>query len=245
MKKLIPLLVISFLFIACNSEKKETADTIINKAIDVAGGKKYTNAEIHFNFRGTKYTSIRKNETYQYQREFKDSIHVIHDVLNNDGFTRFIDDKAVTLADSMAVKYEASVNSVHYFALLPYGLNDKAVLKSKLGAVVINGKNYHKIKVTFQEEGGGEDFDDVFVYWVNKESYTVDFLAYSYQEDSGIGMRFREAYNARIVNGLRFVDYNNFKPADKNLSLLEMDKAFENGKLKLLSTIELKDIRVK
>jgi len=245
MQKLLLLIVISFLFIACNTEKTETADAIINKAITVAGGKKYTDAEIHFNFRGTKYTSVRKNEIYQYEREFQDSVTVIRDVLNNKGFKRYVDHAEVAVADSMAVKYAASVNSVHYFALLPYGLNDKAVVKTKLEEVAIHGKNYHKIKVTFQEDGGGEDFDDVFVYWVNKENYTVDYLAYSYQEESGIGMRFREAYNVQTVNGLRFVDYNNYKPTDKNLSLLEMDKAFENGKLQLLSKIELKDIQVK
>ncbi|MDO6597207.1 deoxyribose-phosphate aldolase [Oceanihabitans sp. 2_MG-2023] len=245
MQNLKYIVVVCFLFIACNSKKTETANAIVDKAIEVAGGEKYVTAEIDFNFRDKHYKAIRDTEKYQYERVFKDSVSIIRDVLNNKGFTRFIDDKAITIADSVAVKYEASVNSVHYFALLPYGLNDSAVIKNKLGEVVVKGKKYHKIKVTFNQEGGGEDYEDVFVYWINSETYTVDYLAYSYQEVSGVGMRFREAYNVRIVNGLRFVDYNNYAPKDKSLHLIETDKAFEKGNLKLLSKIELKDIIVK
>ncbi|QRM90882.1 deoxyribose-phosphate aldolase [Lacinutrix sp. WUR7] len=245
MQNLKYLIVVCILFIACKTEKVETANTIIDKAIEVAGGEKYVAAEIVFDFRDKKYTAIRKNEIYQYEREFKDATQVIRDVLNNEGFKRFIDNKEVVVADTMSVKYAASVNSVHYFALLPYGLNDNAVIKEDLGVVSIKGKKYHKIKVTFQQEGGGEDFEDVFVYWVNTETYTVDYLAYSYQEDSGVGMRFREAYNVRTISGLRFVDYNNFKPKDESLNLLDTDKAFDANNLKLLSKIELKNITVK
>jgi len=276
MQNLKYLIVVCVLFIACKTEKVETANTIINRAIEVAGGEKYIDAEIVFDFRDKQYTAIRKNEIYQYEREFKDATQVIRDVLNNEGFKRFVNTEEIVVADSMSVKYAASVNSVHYFALLPYGLNDAAVIKENLGSVSIKGKNYHKIKVTFQQEGGGEDFEDVFLYWVNikgknyhkikvtfqqegggedfedvflywvnTETYTVDYLAYSYQEDSGVGIRFREAYNVRTINGLRFVDYNNFKPKEESLNLLDTDKAFEAGNLKLLSKIELKNITVK
>lgn len=245
MQNLKYLIVVCVLFIACKTEKVETANTIIDKAIEVSGGEKYGDAEISFDFRDKKYTAIRKNEIYQYEREFKDSTQVIRDVLNNKGFKRYINTEEVVVADTISVKYAASVNSVHYFALLPYGLNDAAVIKEDLGNVSIKGKNYHKIRVTFQQEGGGEDFEDVFLYWVNTKTYTVDYLAYSYQEDSGVGIRFREAYNVRTINGLRFVDYNNLKPKDESLNLLDTDKAFETDNLKLLSKIELKNITVK
>jgi hypothetical protein len=145
----------------------------------------------------------------------------------------------------MAVKYTASVNTVHYFALLPYGLNDAAVNKSSLGEVTIKNKVYHKIKVTFSQEGGGEDYEDVFVYWIDAETFKADYIAYSYIEDDGVGIRFREAYNERMVNGLRFVDYNNYKSEDATMDLLGLDKAFESGSLKLLSKIELENIVVK
>ena len=134
------------------------------------------------------------------------------------------------------------VNSVVYFALLPYGLNDQAVNKIYVGQSTIKDEVYHKIKVTFNQEGGGEDFQDVFIYWVGEDDHKVDYLAYSYETDGG-GIRFREAYNERVINGVRFVDYVNYKPKDiQDLEVL--DQEFEKGNLEELSKIELTDIKV-
>jgi len=41
-----------------------------------------------------------------------------------------------------------------------------------------------------------------------------------------------------------FVDYENYKPIDKGVELLELDKLFEQNKLELLSKIELKNVEV-
>ncbi|MCO4821258.1 MAG: deoxyribose-phosphate aldolase [Flavobacteriaceae bacterium] len=230
---------------SCQTEAKLTADEIINRTIAVSGGEKYLNVEIEFNFRDKHYRSIRENGEFQYEREFQDSLGMIRDVLNNESFQRFVNNEIATIPDSMAVKYTSSVNSVHYFALLPYGLNDGAVHKSDLGEVTIKTKKYHKIKVWFSEDGGGEDFEDVFIYWIDTDTFKVDYIAYSYIEDDGIGIRFREAYNERMIQGIRFMDYNNYKSEDIEMKLLDLAKAFEKGNLSLLSKIELEDIQVK
>ena len=162
--------------------------------------------------------------------------------LTNDGFTREIDGREVDVPDSMAIKYSNSINSVIYFALLPYGLNDPAVNKRYLGDKNIKGKDYHKIQITFDQEGGGEDFEDIFVYWINVENYTIDYLAYKYSTDGG-GMRFREALNERYIEGVRFADYINYKAPKSGLPA-DSDDIFLNGKLKELSRIELEDIKV-
>jgi hypothetical protein len=243
--RLIYVLLIFITLVSCKKETPLTAQDIVDKTIEVSGGEKYLHAEIDFDFRDKHYRSIREGGKFQYEREFQDSIGAIKDVLNNDGFQRFVNNELTEIPDSMAVKYTSSVNSVHYFALLPYGLNDAAVYKTNLGEVKIKDKLYYKIKITFSQDGGGEDYEDVFVYWINKETFKADYIAYSYIEDDGVGTRFRGAYNERIVNGLRFVDYNNYKSGDESLDPLELDKAFETGKLKLLSKIELKNIVVK
>lgn len=243
--RIIYILFILATLTSCKKEISLTAQDIVDKIIDVSGGEKYFNAEIDFDFRDKHYRSVREGGKFQYERQFQDSIGVIKDVLNNDGFQRFVNDTLTKIPDSMAVKYTSSVNSVHYFALLPYGLNDAAVNKSSLGEVSIINKLYHKIKVTFSQEGGGEDYEDVFIYWIEAETFKADYIAYSYIEDDGVGIRFREAYNERFVNGLRFVDYNNFKSEDATMDLLGLDKAFESGSLILLSKIELENIEVK
>ncbi|MBO6632925.1 MAG: deoxyribose-phosphate aldolase, partial [Psychroserpens sp.] len=144
----------------------------------------------------------------------------------------------------MATKYSASVNSVHYFSVLPYGLNDAAVIKEKLADTRINDTMYYTIRVTFKEEGGGEDFEDEFLYWIDKETFKLQYLAYSYNEDDGKGMRFREAYNERLIEGVRFVDYNNYKPKSEAIKLPELPTLFESGQLDLVSKIELNEINV-
>ena len=57
-------------------------------------------------------------------------------------------------------------------------------------------------------------------------------------------MRFREAYNERFIEGIRFVDYNNYKSSDGLMALIDLGKIFEKNKLNLLSKIELKNIVV-
>jgi hypothetical protein len=247
MKPIYSLLIL-LLVLSCKSEKEPevlTADAVINKSMDVSGGSKVINSKISFDFRGIKYLANRNKGQFVLGRimveENNDSIF---DLLSNDGFERFINDELITLPDSMVAKYISSVNSVHYFSVLPYGLNDKAVNKTLLGKEIIKGKQYNKIKITFSQEGGGEDFDDEFIYWINTLSHKIDYVAYSYAEDDGIGIRFREAYNERTVNGIRFVDYNNYKPEATIENLINLGILFQDEKLKLLSKIELEAINV-
>ncbi|SDS94343.1 DUF6503 family protein [Winogradskyella sediminis] len=224
--------------------KALTANQIIDKSIDVSGGDRFKQSSLKFEFRDVYYQALRKNHEFLLGRVLVKDNDSIFDMLSNVGFERYKNDAFVKLEDSIANLYAASVNSVHYFSVLPYGLNDKAVHKTLLGSEQIKSKDYYKIKVTFDELGGGEDHEDIFVYWVNKDTFKVDYLAYSYAETSGVGMRFREAYNERYVTGLRFVDYNNYKTENSSIPLVGLGKAFEANRLKLLSKIELKNVTV-
>lgn len=238
-----------FLVFGCKNESKVeslSADDIISKSIEVSGGDSFEKSEIDFDFRDKHYYAKRNHGDFLLMRvTINANNDSIYDVLTNAGYERKLNDMInVVVPDSLVPKYSASVNSVHYFSVLPYGLNDKAVNKTLIGEEDIKAKNYYKIKVTFDQDGGGEDYEDVFLYWIDKESFKIDYLAYSYNEDDGRGMRFREAYNERYVNGLRFVDYNNYKPKDKSIKLLDLGKAFENNQLELLSKIELENVKV-
>ncbi|MBQ4821146.1 DUF6503 family protein [Aquimarina sp. MMG016] len=221
-----------------------SAQEIVDKTIEKAGGSLYNNAIIQFTFRGKQYRSKRNEGFYELERFVagKDGL-VIHDVISNKGLERTIENCPITVADSLVTRISDGVNSVHYFANLPYGLNAPAVNKQLVGESKVNGESYYRIKVTFDQEGGGTDFDDEFLYWIHKDNYTVDYLAYKYAVNGG-GIRFREAYNPRIINGIRFVDYNNYKTSDLSTPLTKLDELFEKEKLKLLSKIELEDIYV-
>lgn len=244
MKQFILLFAIVF-FISCQDEKKEiTAEEIIDKAIEKAGGTAYRKATIDFKFRDHTYKSIRKGGEFQLERMSVDSTGVIYrDVVNNTGYQRFKNDSLIRVPDSMATKYIASVNSVHYFAHLPYGLNDKAVNKELIGETEIEGAPYYEVKITFQQEGGGADHHDIFMYWIHKNDFTIDYLAYKFQVDDG-GIRFRKAFNERVIKGIRFADYENYKIEDFSTPLEDLDELYEAGKLELLSTIETENIQV-
>ena len=220
-----------------------SAQQIIDQSIAVSGGEHYEKSLVQFNFRDRKYLVNHTTEQLEMNRTTYTDSSEIADIVWGKDFKRIINKEEVEVPDSMAIKYMESINSVIYFALLPYHLNDPAVKKEYLSMKTIEGKDYHKIQVTFEEEGGGIDFQDVYVYWINAATYKVDYLAYSFLVDGG-GYRFRAAYNERIVGGIRFVDYINYKPIDTPNSVAELDDFLVNGKLEELSKIELKKITV-
>ena len=241
-----------FSFLACTSENSTSgkdsaggkAQEIVDKAIAAHGGEKYENLNLAFDFRGRHYTAIKKNGLFTYTRSFTDSTGQVQDILNNNGFRRKINGQFVKLPEERQKAFTNSVNSVIYFALLPYGLNDPAVQKEYLGTVTLRQQPYHKIKVTFAQEGGGVDFEDEFIYYIHEQTNLLDYLAYSYQTEGG-GMRFRQAYNPQVVAGIRFQQYINYQPLSKQVTLTDLDKLFEAGQLEELSRIELENIQVK
>lgn len=237
------IIVLFFILVACNQKEPITANTIIDKAIQASCQGNCDYAELNFVFRKVNYKSIREGELFQYERNFVDSISKLRDVLSNKGFTRYINDSIQIVADTTAQKYAESLNSVHYFAQLPFGLNAPSAKKELLGEANIHGKEYYEIGVTFSEEGGGTDFEDKFVYWIDKKTFLVDYFAYSYAVNGG-GIRFREAYNPRVVEGIRFVDYKNYKPASLETSLTDLDALFQQNNLELLSKIETEQVEV-
>jgi hypothetical protein len=241
------VILLTILLFSCKNETKSkqlTANEIVNKSIEVSGGENFKKSIITFDFRDIHYKATRNGTQFELSRTILKDDDTIFDVLRNEGFERYINDQRVKLEDSLVNVYTASVNSVHYFSVLPFGLNDDAVNKTLLGEERLRNKNYYKVKVTFSEVGGGEDYEDVFIYWVNKESFKVDYLAYSYNEDDGVGMRFRSGYNERYINNLRFVDYNNYKSETDSVSLTDLGSKFEKNQLSLVSKIKLENIKV-
>ena len=237
------ILLCSVVVVGCTQNDPQT---IVDKAIAAAGGDHYLHSTIQFDFRGRHYIATREGGNFSYERIFKndkDSTQTIHDFLVNDGFRREINGEIAEVADSMRVKYSASTNSVVYFALLPYGLNDASVKKKFLGTTELDGKSFYKIEVTFGKEGGGEDYEDVFNYWIDTEDYSIGYLSYSFSEEGKIGYRFRKAINPRRVEGILFLDYINFKPKGTE-TLQQLDDLFKSGELEELSKIELSRILV-
>lgn len=217
------------------------AELLFQSVLEKHGGKKYDFAHYSFVFRNVEYSFENSESNYFYSREFSKGANGFFDRMSPNSFTREIDGIEIELSKEETTKYRASINSVIYFATLPYKLGDASVNKEIVGEDSINGQAYKMMKVSFGQEGGGEDFDDEYLYWFNSNTHTMDYFAYNYTVNQG-GVRFRSAFNSRVVNGVIFQDYINFE-APVGTALKDLSSLFENGELKELSRIITKDIK--
>ncbi|MDA9906627.1 hypothetical protein N9922_00160 [Cyclobacteriaceae bacterium] len=219
---------------ASSSQKKiltYKGQEVIDQAIIAHGQNLFENATLSFSFRDKQYSARRSDTSYAYTRSFKDGSALIEDMLiNSTHFSRKKNGVSIEVSKEWADKYSRSINSVLYFFQLPYLLNDLAVKKTDQGIKQIKGESYHQIKVSFQIENGGDDFEDEYLYWVNVNNYEIDYLAYNYITDGG-GVRFRSAINKRRVDGLLVQDYINYAPVDKKMPLSDLITQFEKEAL--------------
>ena len=244
MKSLFILCFISFCLFSCKPQENNlSAQEIIDASIRVSGVDKIANATLSFNFRDKHYVALRNNGRFELNRVFINNNDTIIDVLSNSGFKRIKNSKPIQIQDAKASKFSESVNSVHYFSILPYGLNDKAVQKKLLGESKIKGDKYYKIEITFSKENGGVDYDDIFIYWIKKENFKIGFVAYRYNTNGG-GIRFREVRKEHFIAGISLVDYNNYKPINSSIKLNNLDRIFQKGELEKISEIKLEDIKI-
>ena len=251
-KNLILLCVLATLLFSCNKKKDSNgatvnnddhatekklskADSIINKAIEAHGGKLYTTANYSFIFRGKEYRFKNNGASYIYSSEIQKGDSLIKDQLTPEKFERSINSKLQSLSKEDSAKYSEAINSVIYFATLPYKLQDASVNKKFIEEITIKGQKYDAIGVTFGQDGGGKDFDDEYHYWINTTTHKMDYLAYNYRVNEG-GVRFRVAFNTRVVDGVTFQDYINYE-APLQTPLKDLPKLYEQGKLKEVSQI--------
>ncbi len=255
------LFIVLIMLLSCNSKSKQNeikksenqevsapenklskAELLLEEVVKAHGGELYGKAHYGFTFRKKEYAFKNTGNRYHYTMRSIKNQDTIQDVLDNGTLTRTINGVTTELSEKDISKYSQALNSVIYFATLPYKLQDKAVRKVYKGETRIKGQNYEVLRVSFDQEGGGKDFDDVFMYWINSETKTIDYLAYSYSTNDG-GVRFRSAFNPRTVKGIRFQDYINYE-APIGTSLKDLPSLFEKGKLKELSRIITEDVRI-
>lgn len=218
----------------------DKAQEIVDRAIKAHGGNLYKQTRTSFTFRGKRHVVVQNDEAYRYERSFTEDGGKVLDVYENGVFRRTVNGEEATLSDRQRDRFIEDVNGVSYFAMLPYKLNDKAVIKEFVGEVTIKSKVYNKVKVSFEERGGGHSPDNVFYYWFDQSTGFMEYLAYNKH-----GNRFRAPYNARVVNGIRFADNVNFGGGDfSGDDISTYDKHYELEELKELSRIILEDVEV-
>ena len=225
--------------------------TAIARARTAHGAAVLDNADVSFTFRGTPFVVSRNGATFRYQRTTTDSTGAtIVEWVDNDGTHRSVNGTEVTLAADEAGILATAVNSVAYFALLPYSLGDPAVRARSLAPDTINGQAYDRVEVTFAQDAGGADWEDRYVYWIHPGSGTMDYLAYSYEPDaadtsrSETGTRFREVIGVQTVGGVRFQDYRNLTADSIGSEIERFGDFFNRGETFQVSDVILENIAV-
>lgn len=230
-------------------EQHPSAAAIVDSAVAAHGGEVLDHAVVSFIFRGDRYR-IRQNEgQFHYRRTYTDSLdRTVRDGLTNDGMYRVVDGDTVSLSDEERSSLHLTVNSVSYFTLLPHPLQDSAVQPEYTGRDTIDGTPYHRIRVTFQQEGGGQDWEDVFMYWFRTDTYAMDYLSYAFglaPDETDTGTRFREAYNVRHINGVRMADYMNYTSDTLSYDrMAQYPTLWAQDALELVSRIEIDSVEV-
>ena len=245
MRKLFILSIVIFGF-ACTSPPPKVYDpqVLVDQAIS-AHGANLSGKKVSFEYRDKTYTLKRgvKREATYIRSWHDDSLGFVQDILiNSKYYTRFHNGDSVALDAEWTKKYSASLNAEFYFFQTPYVLNDRAVIKKYVGEFEIKNEPYLAVQITFSEDGGGEEFEDVHLYWIHKEFSTIDFFAYAYLTNGG-GIRFREAINRRKASGFLVQDYINYK-VEIGTPLNTLPELFNQGKLEELSRIENTNVKV-
>ncbi|HLW30430.1 MAG TPA: DUF6503 family protein [Brumimicrobium sp.] len=262
MNKLVSFVAFGLLLLtACSNENVEKSKSIVDNSDDLLedltveeiidsvyykyGSEEINSSNIYFEFRDFKYAYEQDQAGVKRSRKFtNDKGEEVYDVWQGNDLARTINGKQVQLTEKDEKAYINSINSVFYFAFLPKALKDPAVNTELIDEVEIKGKMYYKIKVTFDEQGGGDDFHDIFLYWIGIEDYSMDYFAYQYFTEGG-GVRFREVIGKREVGGICFQAYNNYGPKENIMDRYEeVDAIFIENGLELVSEIKLENIRV-
>ncbi|MEL7372221.1 MAG: DUF6503 family protein, partial [Myxococcota bacterium] len=197
---------------------EQRAQAVIRRAIEAHGHDALIRASVRFSFRGTPYSMRRDNGQFVYERWTTRGTSKSHETLTNQGYTATINGQRISLPPRVQDSRRKSLNSVVYFASLPLVLRDPAVRATALSPTRIKGERYDTIQVQFSENGGGDDHDDVFLYWFEQKTGRLAYLAYRFHTGQG-GVRFRVATGFTKSGQVTFVQWDNYGLEDKTVSL--------------------------
>ena len=189
---------------------------LIDRARIRHGSALMDRSEMRFSFRGTPFVLRRDGGRFRYVRTTTDSLgRTVEDIVDNAGTHRVVDGAEQALGPDERARIATAVNSVAYFALLPAPLTDPAVRARLLTPDRVGGETYDRIEVTFARDGGGQDHQDRYVYWLRQSDGQIGYYAYSYLETPGdtarsaTGTRFRAPIRTHRVGGVLVQDWRN------------------------------------
>ena len=235
--------------IACKPETTNNdPQYIIDQSLKAHGSKVFDQSIIEFKIGNRFYKSTRSQGQFRYER-FWDSIGVtIHDDLTNNGLVRQIDQTEIILDTKKIDNYSSSLRLTMYHFALPFGFNDPAVIKTYLGEVILMEEPYHKIKISFKLNPNDRTIhDNVYIAWIHKKKFTMDYLAYVLKEPEDKATHFMQVVVAQKIESFRVQDYKVFKPTQDSLFTRpeDLDQTWAANQLMEWSTFKVNQLKIR
>ncbi|QTE22412.1 DUF6503 family protein [Polaribacter cellanae] len=181
MKKLILLLIISFV-VSCKKDskkvtKKEEIPTIkkehfpdqLSKVFDAHGGIKA--------WRNAKVLSFNKDEEVH-----TTDLETRHIVINSPTYSLGYNGKEVWLDETKEGAYKGNkdfyYNLFFYFYAMPFVLADDGITYEKADEITFEGTNYPGYKISYNADKGTSPDDNYIIYY-NPKTYQMEWLAYT------------------------------------------------------------------
>lgn len=96
-------------------------------------------------------------------------------------------------------------NLYFYFYAMPFVVGDPGAYYEEVPSMVIKGKKYNGIKVSYNE-GVGDASDDNYVLWIDPDSNQMEWLMYTVTYRSG-----EPSDNYRLINYLEWGSFNGLR----------------------------------
>lgn len=228
------------------AEKVEHLE-LVDRAIAVHGGDRVENANVRLTVTSKSgsfdIATLRSGEGFEHRIvESKNGVETVHRQTNG-AMEKTENGAAIPIPEGEMARVHSYVNQRMYFLFLPYKLNDAGTYKEDLGLETWDGRELHKVRVSFQPGTSAGD-ESEYMYWFEPESGRLAQFAYDYT--GGTGLRFRKLFNYRDEGGIIFYDAENYglNTRSGGLSVNLITPEYAEQELPLVSTIQLSNIEV-
>lgn len=220
---------------------------IVDRAIEFHGGELYRSSETELDvcsLSGCFHVRARiDGDAAEYEVRGKVRGMERRVLWSGDEIRRWEDGEPAPVEPGSEQGWKDFVMARVYFPFLPYRLNDPSVYKEDLGLETWDGRELHKVKVTF-EPGSSTDASDEYLYWFDPETGRVEQFAYSFEGRPG-GLRLRRPRDYRRVGGLLFFDQQNLGVEGEGLSVDRITPAFVESEMREVSKVTFEEIEVR
>ena len=159
--------------------------------------------------------------------------------VTNDAVQEWRGGEEVELDEQEVTRARAFVDARVFFPLLPYTLNGGDVNYEDLGIQTWEGRDLHKIRVSFTP-GTSNDADDAYMFWFDPETGQMEQFGYDFDG----GLRFRKGIEFQQVGGVIFSTQENYAIDGGRVPVGMLSPSYVAENMSLLSTVVISDVMV-